>query len=332
MSGLTDQSQRKATRVLTMREAILEGISEEMDENENVIVIGQDVRAFGGPLKSTEGLWERFGSERVHQMPICESTMTSIGVGLAFTGMRPIVEIMFTDLLPVAAVPLIQLASNLRYLSAGGEAPMVIRARGGDGPYRSHPQNYEALFAHSPGLTIVFPSTPTDGKGLIKSAIRSNDPVLFIENIFLYNAPKAEVAVDLPAVPLRSARIARSGTDLTLVTYGRAVRTAVTAATQLADEGLEVEVIDLRTVHPWDEVAVLQSVSRTQRLLVVHEAWRQGGIGAEIVARAAEQGNLVSPPRRIGAASVPIPWAEPLRDALIPTSAEIVAAARAICG
>jgi pyruvate/2-oxoglutarate/acetoin dehydrogenase E1 component len=320
-------------RPLTLREAILEGIREEMRVDPGVVVIGQDVRAFEGPLKSTEGLWAEFGSDRVIQTPICESSMTSLGVGAALGGLRPIIEIMFTDLLPVAAPALIQLAGSYRYLTGGAVGvPMVIRARGGDGPYRAHPQNYEALFAHASGLTIVMPSSPADGKGLIKSAIRSNDPVLFIENIFLYNAPRDAIPPGDHLVPLGRARTVREGRDITLVTYGRGVRTAAIAARRLAAMEIELEILDLRTVAPYDEKAVFASVERTGRLMVVHEAWTRGGLGAEIVARALEGLGrpLLRPPVRIGAPPVPIPWAEPLRDAMLPSADAVVAQAVAL--
>lgn len=317
---------------LSLREAILEGIAEEMRADPDVLVVGQDVRAFGGPLTCTEGLWPEFGDDRMIETPVCESSATSMAIGAALMGLRPIVDIMFTDLLPVAATPLIQLAANLRYLTAdAATAPMVIRTRGGDGPYRAHPQNYEALFGHSPGMTVVVPSNPRDGKGLIKAAIRSDDPVLFIENIFLYNAYRQPVGGADDVVELGRAAIARGGRDLTIVTYGRAVRTSLNAAVELAREDIEAEIVDLRTVVPLDEEAILASVRRTGRLLVVHEAWRRGGIGAEVLARVAARGTaLHEPPVLLGAPDVPVPWAEPLRDALLPTASSIAAAARAL--
>jgi pyruvate dehydrogenase E1 component beta subunit len=319
-----------ATASLTLREAILAGIREEMRRDQSVVVIGQDLRAFEGPLKSTEGLWTEFGDERVIETPICESSVTSMAVGMAINGLRPIVEIMFTDLLPIAATPMIQLAANLRYLTGNASGvPLVIRARGGDGPYRAHPQNYEALFAHSPGMTVVVPSNARDGRGLIKSAIRSEDPVLFIENIFLYNAYRQEIAEDDALVPLGKAAIARDGADATIVTYGRGVRTSMTAANRLAREGIEVEVLDLRTVAPLDEPAILASLQRTGRLIVVHEAWQTGGIGAEVLSRVSRSGlRLRATPRLVAAPDVPVPWAEPLRDAMLPTADGIAAAVR----
>jgi pyruvate/2-oxoglutarate/acetoin dehydrogenase E1 component len=312
---------------MSMREAILEGLREEMRRDPDILLIGQDIGLFGGPLKATEGLWEEFGPDRLIQTPICESSMMCAAVGAALQGSRPVVDIMFTDLLPVATVGLLQLAANLRYYTAGeGRAPLVVRTRGGDGPYRAHPQNYEALFGHSPGLTVVMPSTPADAKGLLKASLRHDDPVIFVENIFLYNAPREPVPEEAYVVPLGTARIARPGRDLTVVTYGRAVRTTLRAAAELAP-GIEIEVIDLRTVVPFDERTVLDSVRRTGRLITVHEAWTRGGLGAEIVARAVESGALRTAPIRIGAPNVPIPWAEPLRDSMIPSVAGIVEAA-----
>jgi pyruvate/2-oxoglutarate/acetoin dehydrogenase E1 component len=316
---------------LTLREAILEGIREEMRRDRDVFVIGQDVRAFEGPLKSTEGLWAEFGDRRVVETAMCESAATSAGVGAAISGLRPIIEFMFADLLPGAAAPLIQLAATLRFMTAGvGRVPIVVRARGGDGPYRAHPQNYEALFAHSPGMTVVVPSNARDGKGLIKSAIRSDDPVLFIENIFLYNAYRETVGNDEELVPLGTAAVARAGSDCTLVTYGRGVRTALAAAAALEREhGINVELIDLRTVAPLDSDTVLDSLARTRRLLVVHEAWKTGGIGAEVLSRVAQSSLVLeSPPILLGAPDVPIPWAEPLRDSLLPTAPAIIDAVR----
>jgi pyruvate/2-oxoglutarate/acetoin dehydrogenase E1 component len=326
---------RVSTAGATMREAILEGIGEEMERDEAVIVIGQDVRAFEGPLKCTAGLWPRFGDERVVEMPIAESAMTSFGVGAALAGMRPVIDIMFSDLLPIATTPLIQLAAPLRYYTAGeASCPMVVRTRGGDGPYRAHPQNYEAIFSHSPGLIVVAPSTATDAKGLIKSAIRADDPVLFLENIFLYNAYRERLPDGDHLIPLSRARTARAGKDLTIVAYGRTVRTSLAAADRLAEQGIEVEIVDLRTVNPLDEEAVFASVRRTRRLLVVHEAWANGGIGAEVVTRATAAcfDDLAAAPSVIGAPPVPVPWAEPLRDALLPTVAGIVAEAQRLCG
>lgn len=311
---------------MTLREAILAGIREEMREDDDVFVIGQDVRAFEGPLKSTEGLWREFGDDRVIETGISESSVTSVGVGAAVMGQRPIVEVMFSDLLPLVATPVIQLAANLRYMTdEAGSVPMVIRTRGGDGPYRAHPQNYEALFAHSPGLTIVAPSNPSDGYGLIRSAIRSDDPVLFIENIYLYNAFRQPVDIDEVSVPLGSAANVRDGRDLTIVTYGRSVRTSTVAATRLSNAGIEAAVVDLRTLSPLDDGAILDSVKTTGRLLVVHEAWRTGGIGAEVISRVVRgDAALRAAPGLIGAPDVPIPWAEPMRDAMLPTVDEIV--------
>lgn len=334
MASSASAPARVSTAGATMREAILSGVAEEMERDESVVVVGQDVRAFEGPLKCTEGLWQRFGDDRVVEMPIAESAMTSFGVGAAIAGLRPVIDIMFSDLLPIVTTSLVQLAAPLRYYTAGeSSVPMVVRTRGGDGPYRAHPQNYEALFSHSPGLIVVAPSNATDAKGLIKSAIRADDPVLFLENIFLYNAYREQLPEGDHVIPLGQARTAREGRDLTIVAYGRTVRTSLAAADRLAERGIEVEIVDLRTVAPLDEAAVAASVKRTKRLLVVHEAWANGGIGAEVISRVtrASFDDLAAAPGLIGAPAVPVPWAEPLRDALLPTVAGIVAEAERIC-
>jgi pyruvate dehydrogenase E1 component beta subunit len=319
---------------LTIREAIIAGITEELHRDDRVLMIGQDIGAFGGPLHCTAGLLDAFGAERLIETPICESSMVSLALGAAQMGLRPIVDVMFADMLPLAAVPLVQIAGAWRWVTVGRSAlPVVIRTRGGDGPYRSHPQNYEAMFAHAPGLVIVQPSTPGDAKGLIKAAIRSDDPVIFMENIFLYNAFRAAVPDDPDTiVPLGRASVVRGGTDVTLVTYGRAVRTSLQAAAALEREGVEVEIVDLRTLSPWDEDTVAGSVAKSGRLLVVHEAWECGGIGAEIVARIGRRswGDLQAPPARLGAPAVPIPWAPPLRDAMLPTADRVLAAVRSV--
>ena len=318
---------------LTIREAVISGIAAEMRSDPSIILIGQDIGEFGGPLQCTAGLLAEFGLDRMVQTPICESSMMSMAVGAAASGLRPVVDLMFSDMLPLVAVPLIQTAASLRYFTDGAlTAPLVVRTRGGDGPYRSHPQNYEALFAHSPGLTIVQPSNPRDAKGLIQSAIRSDDPVIFIENIFLYNAFRDPVPVGDVSVEIGRADIVRPGDTVTVVGYGRSVRSAVQAAEVLAQDGIAVEVIDLRTLYPWDESLVMDSVQRTGRLVVAHEAWETGGLGAEIVARVTSEcfEALARPPVRVGAPSIPIPWASGLRDATLPTVGRVVDAIRQV--
>ncbi|WP_235734383.1 alpha-ketoacid dehydrogenase subunit beta [Nocardioides alcanivorans] len=313
----------------TIREAVIAAIAAEMRTDSSVVLLGQDIGAFGGPLQCTAGLLDQFGGDRLVETPICESSMMSMAVGGAVSGLRPVVDLMFSDMLPLVAVPLIQTAASLRYLTDGAvEVPLVVRTRGGDGPYRSHPQNYEAIFAHSPGLTIVEPSNPRDAHGLMRSAIRSNDPVIFIENIFLYNAVREVVPLDEHLVELGRGAIVHTGDDVTVVTYGRSVRSAVQAAEMLAQDGVGVEVIDLRTLHPWDEQLVTDSVRRTGRLVVAHEAWEVGGLGAEIVARVTAEcfSELRRQPARVGAPAIPIPWAPGLRDATLPTADRILEA------
>jgi pyruvate/2-oxoglutarate/acetoin dehydrogenase E1 component len=311
---------------LTMREAILKAIEQEMARDDRVVVIGQDIGTFGGPLKSTEGLLDAFGGARLLEMPIAEGSMTTVATGAALFGMRPIVEIMFSDLLPAATTALVQVAGAFRWMSdSAATVPIVIRTRGGDGPYRAHPQNYEAIFMHAPGVTVVTPSNCQDAWGLMRSAIRSDSPVLFIENIHLYNGQRQPLDTNAPLVPLGEAHVVREGADATVIAYGRAVRTALTAARGLAQQGIEIEVIDLRTLSPLDDETILSSVRKTGRVVTVHEAWTDGGLGAELVARVCERGmpDLRSSPVRLGAPPVSIPWAEPLRDATIPDVAGI---------
>ncbi|AKE01098.1 hypothetical protein XU06_29415 (plasmid) [Rhodococcus erythropolis] len=320
-------------RKLTIREAVIAGIAAEMRSDDDVILIGQDIGEFGGPLQCTAGLHDEFGSGRLVETPICESSMMSMAVGAATSGLRPVVDLMFSDMLPLITVPLIQTAASLRYFTDGVlNAPLVLRTRGGDGPYRSHPQNYEAIFAHSPGLVIIQPSNPRDAKGLMQAAIRSDDPVIFIENIFLYNAFRESVPTGDVVVEIGKADVVLSGESVTVVAYGRAVRSALQAAKTLSSEGISVEVIDLRTLFPWDQETVLASVRRTGRLVVAHEAWETGGLGAEIVTRVTTYcfDDLARPPVRVGAPAIPIPWAPGLRDATLPTVGRIVQAIREV--
>ena len=318
---------------MTIREAAISGIATEMRSDPSIILIGQDIGEFGGPLQCTAGLLDEFGHDRLVETPVCESSMTSMAVGAATSGLRPVVDLMFSDMLPLVAVPLIQTAASLRYITDGAlQVPLVLRTRGGDGPYRSHPQNYEALFAHSPGLTIVEPSTPRDAKGLMQSAIRSDDPVIFVENIFTYNAFRALVPLGDVFTEIGRAEIVRPGDTVTVVGYGRSVRSAVQAAGILAGDGIAVEVIDLRTLHPWDEALVTASVQRTGRLVVAHEAWETCGLGAEIVAKVTSTcfDVLARPPVRVGAPAIPIPWAPGLRDAMLPSVDRVVDAIRQV--
>jgi pyruvate dehydrogenase E1 component beta subunit len=322
------------TRRLTITEAAIDAIAIEMRRDPRVFYIGQDVGQFGGSMQGTHGLIDAFGPRRVREAPIAESAMVGVGIGAALFGRRPIVEISFGEFLPAAMNQLINQAPNLHYMTGGiAQVPVVIRTRVGDGPYRGHPQDYVAWFAHVPGLKVVAPATPSDARGLMLAAIRDPSPVLFFEAMSLAHGRREEVSLDDRVVPIGVARIARPGTDATVVTFGSGVPLALAAATTLAADGIETEIVDLRSLRPWDQACVLASVRRTGRLLTLHEAWVEGGIGAEIVAVVAEQAlpSLRAPVVRLGAAPVPIP-SGPLRAHALPSVAGVEAALRSVVG
>lgn len=320
------------TRRMTHMEAILDAIAQEMRRDPRVFFIGQDVGPFGGSMQGTRGLYEEFGEERILEAPISESAMVGVALGAALFGRRPIVEISFGEFLPAAMNQLINQAPNLHYMTGGSaRVPVVIRTRVGDGPYGGHPQDYSSWFTHIPGLQVVVPATPADAKGLMVAALRSDNPVLFFEAMSLSHARRAEVPVDDYLVPIGSARIARPGRDLSIVTWGSTLPLALHVANAVAREGIEVEVVDLRSLAPWDRATVLQSVHHTHRLLVLHETWVAGGFGAEVAATVAEHGlhDLDAPILRIGAEPVPIP-SGPLRRHALPNATQLTAAIHTI--
>lgn len=316
---------------LTFVEAIVAAIADEMRRDPNVFLIGQDVGPFGGAMQGARGLYETFGPRRVRDAPISESAMVGAAVGAALLGKRPIVEISFGEFLPSAMSQLVCQAANLHYMTAGrASVPLVLRTRVGDGPYRGHPQSFEAWLPHVPGLIVVMPATPADAKGLMVAAIRNPNPVLFFEQMFLYHGVRDEVPDGEYLVPIGRAAVARSGRDVTVAATAWMVHRALQAAAELAGEGIEVEVLDLRTLAPLDTETLLSSVRRTGHLVVAHEAWRIGGIGAEVAAVVAEEGwdLLQGPIVRVGAPHVPIPSAQTLRDLVIPSADTIAAAVR----
>ncbi|HEV8635536.1 MAG TPA: alpha-ketoacid dehydrogenase subunit beta [Chloroflexota bacterium] len=321
-----------AARRLTNTEAIVEAIAGEMRRDERVFYLGQDVGPFGGAMQGTKGLYEEFGPARVRETPISESAMVGAALGAALFGRRPIVEVSFGEFLPAAMNQLINQAPNLRYMTGGSaRAPVVVRTRVGDGPYGGHPQDYSAWFAHVPGWKVVMPATPADAAGLMRAAVRDDDPVLFFEPMSLAHAPRGAVPTGEHVVPIGRAALARPGRDATVVALGAMVPLALRAAERLAAEGAGVEVIDLRSLRPWDEETVLDSVRRTGRLVTVHEAWTQGGFGAEVAATVAERAldHLASPVVRVGALPVPIPSGA-LRPHALPNAERIVEALRAV--
>jgi pyruvate/2-oxoglutarate/acetoin dehydrogenase E1 component len=317
---------------LTHMEAVVEAIAIEMRRDPRVFLIGQDIGPFGGSMQGTKGLYEEFGPERVLEAPISESAMVGSALGAALFGCRPIVEVSFGEFLPAAMNQLINQAPNLHYMTGGAaRVPVVIRTRVGDGPYGGHPQDYVSWFAHIPGLKVVVPATPPDAKGLMLAAIRDDNPVLFVEPMSLSHARRAEVPAGDYEVAIGSATVARPGRDATVAVWGAAVPLALQASEALAGEGIEAEVVDLRSLAPWDASTVIDSVRRTRRLIIAHETWVTGSFGAEVAATVAGQMprvELLAPIMRVGAARVPIP-SGPLRARALPTSAQIVAAVRA---
>jgi pyruvate/2-oxoglutarate/acetoin dehydrogenase E1 component len=320
------------TRRMTYVEALVDAIAQEMRRDQRVFYLGQDVGLMGGALQGTKGLYEEFGPRRIRETPISESAMVGAGIGAALFGMRPIVEVSFGEFLPAAMNQLINQAPNIHYFTGGAaRVPLVIRTRVGDGPYGGHPQDYSAWFAHVPGLEVVMPATPADAKGMMTAAIRDDNPVLFFEAMSLSHGWRDEVPVGEHVEPIGPARIMREGRDATIVALGSAVPHALTVAADFAREGIELEVVDLRSLRPWDPETVLASLRRTNRLVIVHEAWTTGGFGAEIAATVAERGlaYVDSPVVRVGAKPVPIPSGK-LRRCALPDRAEIAAAVRRV--
>jgi pyruvate/2-oxoglutarate/acetoin dehydrogenase E1 component len=315
---------------LTYAQALNEALREEMQADERVFLMGEDIGPYGGIFRVTKDLYDEFGAERVRDTPISESAFVGLGIGAAMLGMRPVVELLFMDFALVAADQIVNQAAKMRYMAGGAvSVPIVIRAQqgGGRGNGAQHSQSFESWFAQVPGLITVAPSTPADAKGLLKSAIRAGNPVIFIEHKLLYNT-KGEVPAGEHIVPIGKADVKRPGRDITIVSYSRTMLFALQAAEELSQRGIEAEVIDLRTIEPLDMATILESIRGTVRLLVVHESHTNCGIGAEIIARVNEQAPdvLVTPARRLGAKHVPIPVAEPLEDAVLPQVADIVKA------
>lgn len=328
---MTETAAPEATRRLTFSEALIEAVAGEMRRDERVFYIGQDVGPFGGSMQGTSGLHAAFGAGRVREAPISESAMVGAAIGAALFGRRPIVEISFGEFLPAAMNQLVNQAPNLRYMTGGvARVPVVVRTRVGDGPYRGHPQDYSAWFAHIPGLEVVMPATPADAKGLMLAAIRADSPVLYVEAMSLSHGAREPVPNGDEATPIGCARLARPGRDVTVVALGSSVPLALAASAGLAGEGIEAEVIDLRSLAPWDRDAVLGSVRRTRRLVTVHEAWVTGGFGAEVAATVAEcVAGLAAPVARVGALAVPIP-SGPLRAHALPSTEAVAAAIRRV--
>ena len=317
---------------ITYLEAIREAITEEMERDANVFCLGQDIGAFGGAFKVTDGLMARFGEHRVIDTPISETAIIGAAAGASHMGLRPIAELQFIDFISCGYDMLTNYVATARY-RAFLPCPMVVRGPSGGyvrgGPF--HSQNPEAAFLHTPGLKIVYPATASDAKGLMKAAIRDDDCVLFFEHKYLYRRVKEVMPEGDHVVPIGKARIAREGTDVSIITYAATVWKALEAAEQLQrEDGISVEVIDLRTLLPMDDEAIVATVKKTNRVLVVHEDTRTGGIAGEITARINETCFewLDAPVLRVTAHDVPLPYSPPLEDFVLPQVSDIVTVAR----
>jgi len=317
---------------ITFLEGLRQGLREEMERDDRVFILGEDVGAYGGAFKVTEGFQQQFGEARVIDTPISEAAIVGAAAGAAHLGMRPVAEMQFIDFISCAYDMLTNYVATARY-RAGLPTPIVVRGPCGGyvrgGPF--HSQNPEAAFLHTPGLKIVYPSTVRDAKGLIKAAIRDDDPVLYLEHKWLYRRIKEQIPEGEEILtPIGSARLAREGRDLSVITYGATVWKSLEAAETLEREGVSVEVLDLRTLLPLDDEAILRTVKKTNKVLIVHEDTRTGGLAGEITARINEQAFewLDGPIMRVTAHDVPLPYAPTLEDFVLPQTDDIVTAAR----
>jgi len=316
---------------MTYLQAISDGLRQEMRRDERVFVLGEDVGVYGGAFKVTAGLLEEFGPWRVIDTPLSEIAIAGSATGAALMGLRPVAEFQFADFVSCAWDQLVTVAAK-QYFRAGTPVPLVLRLPSGGGfsggPF--HSQSPESSFTHIPGLKVVCPATPRDAKGLLATAIGDPNPVLYFEHKHLYRRIKADVPEERYTVPFGKARIHRAGDDVTVVTWGAMVYTAAEAADELRGEDVAVEILDLRTLQPWDKQAVLESVAKTSKLLILHEDTRTSGFGAEIAAQVAEDAfeHLDAPIRRLAAPDTPVPFSPPLEKAFIPQVDDVVSALR----
>lgn len=320
---------------MTMREAISKALWEEMERDERVFIMGEEVGVWGGTYAVTKGFYDHFGEKRVRDTPIAEAAIVGGAVGAALTGARPIAELMTINFAFVAMDHIVNEAAKLHYMFAGQfKLPLVIRAVSGGGRQlgATHSQTPDAIFAHFPGLKVVSPGTPADAKGLLKSAIRSDDPVLFIENATLYQS-KGEVPEDEDYLePLGKSKVQREGDDVTIVAYSKMVPAALAAAERLADEGIEAEVVDLRSLRPLDMDPVIASFKRTNRAVIAEEGWRSYGVGSEVSTRIYELAfdYVDAPVKRVAQAEVPLPYNAKLEQLALPQTEDIYHAAKEV--
>lgn len=317
--------------LISYREALNDAMREEMQRDPNVFILGEDVGFYGGAFKITEGLFAEFGEKRVVDTPIAEGLIVGAAIGAAMVGLRPIAELMTVNFALLAMDQIVNHAGKIHYMFGGkARVPLVIRAPGGGGKQLAaqHSQSLESYFLHCPGLKLVMPSTPEDAKGLLKESIRDDDPVVFLEHENLYNT-KGEVPSEDYTTPIGKASIKRNGRDLTIVAYSNMILTALEAAEQLEKEGISVEIVDLRTLNPLDIHTILASVKKTNRVIIVEEDWKTGGVGAEIASQIYENvfASLDAPIIRVAGKDTPMPYAKNLERAAIPQVEDIMQAA-----
>jgi acetoin:2,6-dichlorophenolindophenol oxidoreductase subunit beta len=315
---------------LSYREAVRDALSSAMRQDEDIFIMGEDIAEMGGSMGVTQGMLDEFGPERVRNTPISEAAIVGTAIGAAMQGLRPVVEIMYEDFLTLAAEQVINQAAKHRYMSGGQvKVPLTIRTQGGAGwsPGAQHAQQLEAWFVHIPGLKVVFPSTPTDVRGLLYTSIYEDNPVVFFEHRTLYGL-KEDVPDELEPIPLGQARVHRRGEDVTVIATGRLVHEALTAAEQAEEQGVSVEVVDPRTLQPLDEATIVDSVKKTNRAVVAHEAVTRMGFGAEVAAVLQYQAFdwLDAPVERVGAAFTPLPFAPVMEEWVVPHADDVLQA------
>lgn len=319
---------------ITMREAISQALWEEMERDPSVFILGEEVGVWGGTYAVTKGFYDHFGPERVRDTPIAESAIVGAAIGAAMTGLRPVAELMTINFAFAAMDHIVNEAAKLHYMFAGQMLlPLVIRTVGGGGRQlgATHSQTPDAVFAHFPGLKVVAPGTPADAKGLLKAAIRSNDPILFIEHATLYQT-RGEVPEGDYVVPIGKSTVQRAGKHVTLVTYSKMLEISTKAADMLAKEGIEAEIVDLRTLRPLDMEPVIESFKKTNRAVIVEEGWKSYGVGAEVSARIYEQAfdYVDAPIKRVAQLEVPLPYNRTLEQMALPKVEDVIAAVKEV--
>jgi len=319
---------------ITMREAISKALWEEMERDPSVFILGEEVGVWGGTYAVTKGFYDHFGAKRVKDTPIAEAVIIGAAIGAAMVGQRPVAELMTINFAFSAMEHIVNEAPKLRYMFGGQfTIPMVIRAVGGGGRQlgATHSQTPDVIFAHFPGLKVVSPGTPEDAKGLLKSAIRSNDPVLFIEHAAMYQS-RGEVPDEEYTIPIGKSRVQREGRDVTIVTYCKGLELSMKAAEVLANEDIQVEVVDLRTLRPLDMEPVIESFRKTNRAVIVEEGWKSYGVGAEVASRIYEEAfdSVDAPIKRVAQKEVPLPYNRTLEQAALPQVEDVIAAVREV--